>query len=1251
VIPQTIDGITVTELFGYKAPAHEVEAIATNNLLKSNLSFSSIVTDPTSLLPFSSQILKSVIIPNTVEKISGTVFSGSRNLTSIKLSNKLTSVNSSIFSNCTSLVSVELPSSVLSIDQSAFEGCTSLKEVKINEGLTSIGNNAFYNCTALETINLPNSVTTIGNDIFYNCSKIKGEIDGNLNYIGNDSNHYIMLINSTSKDIESATINQNTKFIADNAFQNCSKLNAVNMPNTISYIGKRAFSGCNSLIEISLPSSITSISESSFSGSGLNYVTIPEGVEYIDSYAFVGCKNLTKIILPTTLNSINYSAFRYTYALAEIYNLSTLDIKVGYNYGYETGLGYCAKVIHKSLSENSLISEKDGIIYYTNGTYISALTPKDRNISSVTLKEGTKNVETGAFCGCSNLRKLIIPSTLTSMGYDSYEYYGSFDRCNLLVEVYNLSNLNIVPGTNYNKSGLGTFVKVVHKNLSDPSSISSINGILYLTNNGDKSAIGVEDKSISNVVLDNDTTSIASYAFSNYTSLSSITIQNNVTKIEDYAFYGCSNLSSITIPNSVITIGSSAFSGCNNLPSITIPDSVTTIGSSAFSMCSSLKSVTFSNQLTSLSVSMFSSCSSLTTITIPSTIKSIGNNAFYNCKLLTSITLNEGLETIGSSSFEYCDGLRSLTIPTSVTNIGDYAFEETGRSGTLLINILNNSSVITAGTNLFYNAYNFTINVPTNLLSAYQTATNWSNYSSHFSGKVILNGISYNLSNNNYYVSSILDNSITSIDIPSTINGSNVIISGFSAFSNCNNLQTINIDSNNANYSSYDGCIYSKDGTTLMYAPNGKTTLELNSTINNFWSLSNCTKLVKITICAGGNTNYSVYDDALYSGDGTVLIYVPLAKTSLILKDTTKSVNNIYILPKEFYFVEDNVKYLKSSSSNYFMLVSVLDPNATLTSFTIKDSTKLILVDTAFNDCTNLESIIVSSSNEIYSSYDNCLYTKDGQSLLFVPNAKTTIELNSTVNNIYGVYNTSNLQSISICSLGNENYITYDGALYSNDGTDLLFVPTAKESLIVKESLEYIDCDIPEICLFNDNDIAVYLKSANTKYFVLFSVNNTVTSFVIKAQTKIILEEFNIESFKTLPTITVEEGSTSFKIENNCLMSYDGNSIILCLDSTLTEFTITSNIINIAPEAFIRDVNLLTITIDSSTFASNEELLLFSSTLNSCSNLYIKNTITTISSCITESLGFSLVENPDASLVKNGYALYQRSLKPRLPLL
>ena len=89
--------------------------------------------------------------------------------------------------------------------------------------------------------------------------------------------------------------------IGNFAFNGCSNLTSITIPNSVTSIGNSAFYNCSSLTSITIPNSVTSIGNSVFSGcSSLTSVTIPSSVNSIGSYAFSSCTNLTSVTFDTT---------------------------------------------------------------------------------------------------------------------------------------------------------------------------------------------------------------------------------------------------------------------------------------------------------------------------------------------------------------------------------------------------------------------------------------------------------------------------------------------------------------------------------------------------------------------------------------------------------------------------------------------------------------------------------------------------------------------------------------------------------------------------------------------------------------------------------------------------------------------------------------------------------------------------------------------------------------------------------------
>ena len=392
-------------------------------------------------------------------------------------------------------------------------------------------------------------------------------------------------------------------------FYNCSSLTSVNIPDGVTSIGEYAFSDCSSLISINIPNEVTSIGDYAFrSCSSLTSVNIPEGVKNISKGTFFGCSSLTSIIIPDGVTSIGDSAFTWCSCLTSI-NIPNGVTDIG-----NSAFARCEK------------------------------------LTSVNFANGVKNIGESAFVGCSSLTSISIPDSITSIGE------GAFSDCSHLMEICVTD---------------------------DNTAYKTLEGVLF-------------DKSLSTIIsypngkkeeqytIPDSVTSIGGSAFEYCSGLTSINIPDGVKSIGDSAFRWCKNLTSVNIPDGVTSIGDSAFEYCFGLTSINIPDSVTSIGGSAFYNCSNLTSINIPNGVTSISNSAFEYCYELTSINIPDSVTSIGESAFSDCSSLTSINIPEGVTSIGESAFSGCSNLTSINIPDSVTSIGSFAFYRTSKLSDVL---------------------------------------------------------------------------------------------------------------------------------------------------------------------------------------------------------------------------------------------------------------------------------------------------------------------------------------------------------------------------------------------------------------------------------------------------------------------------------------------------------------------------------------------------------------------------------------
>ncbi len=102
-----------------------------------------------------------------------------------------------------------------------------------------LSRDAFYASSVKEIKNFPETITSIPDNAFYSC-----------------------------KGLERIELNTNSQLqvIGDSAFENCSILTTLVLPNSLKSIGSKAFSQCSAIDNIVIPSSVTSIGNNAFSG-------------------------------------------------------------------------------------------------------------------------------------------------------------------------------------------------------------------------------------------------------------------------------------------------------------------------------------------------------------------------------------------------------------------------------------------------------------------------------------------------------------------------------------------------------------------------------------------------------------------------------------------------------------------------------------------------------------------------------------------------------------------------------------------------------------------------------------------------------------------------------------------------------------------------------------------------------------------------------------------------------------------------
>ena len=241
-----------------------------------------------------------------------------------------------------------------------------------------------------------------------------------------------------------------------------------------------------------------------------------------------------------------------------------------------------------------------------------------------------------SFRGASNLEELIIPTSVTYVGYEIVEYTDK------------LRHLDIPESIT--KVGWLAFARAGFEEIVIPASSSK-----WLDDNA---------------------------AFQECMNLQKATFAKGTTAIQDRIFFGCTALRVIDIPDEVRSIGAGAFAGCEALTELRLPASLEAITNRLFRGCP-IRALEVPAGVQEIEPAAF-----LGTNIIKLTVNADNANfdSRENCNAVIRKADNtivaaaggafipESVEGVAAEAFEELYGLRSVTLPNSMKKIEPQAF-------------------------------------------------------------------------------------------------------------------------------------------------------------------------------------------------------------------------------------------------------------------------------------------------------------------------------------------------------------------------------------------------------------------------------------------------------------------------------------------------------------------------------------------------------------------------------------------------
>ena len=370
-----------------------------------------------------------------------------------------------------------------------------------------------------------------------------------------------------------------TKVICNNAFYNCSELKSISIPDSVELIGEIDFwvdDEFEEFVVSPLNRHFTTIEGVLYSkyktkiikfpiAKSISYFSIPLSVSHIETDAFQCCKFVKSILIPHSVNSIHFSAF------SECKNLEELIVD----------------------EKNKEFCSIDGVLYSKDKRKILRF-PIAKKESDYQIIDGVEMIISMAFDTCINLENVIIPESVTQIGFKA------FFNCEKLTQL-------IVPKNVY---------------LIEESAFSGCIKLNSLSVNQKNINFEIKDRSLIDV---NENKLIFYPIQSNYVIYK---VPNEVSSIGFNSFFFNCLLEKIYFPDTVKVIEQNSFFLCRSLIHVVLPKSVEFIRKKAFIGCQNLKSIDFGNSQTCIEMDIFDHCDKLELICIDYSENPIDNTLY-----------------------------------------------------------------------------------------------------------------------------------------------------------------------------------------------------------------------------------------------------------------------------------------------------------------------------------------------------------------------------------------------------------------------------------------------------------------------------------------------------------------------------------------------------------------------------------------------------------------------------------------------
>ncbi len=568
-----------------------------------------------------------------------------------------------------------------------------------------------------------------------------------------NSTHY-----SGDIDIPSSVEHEGVKYtvsgISNWAFENCSEITSISMPQSIVEIGESAFAGCSQLTSLSFPDSINYLEACVCYGcEKLCNLHLPSGIQVIGRSAFNGCKSLEEFVIPDSVKEIDGMVFKNCSGLKKIYWGKSVE-KVGGD--PFTGCRILKEVYISDISKwckTNFTSELANPLYqqgivgggtklFLNGELLETLfVPNDINIvrkytfygytwlKSIRFPETNMKVEDNAFSECRQLNSVYFGESTIQLGNQVFNHCEDIQyvvsKCRepymfwdwtFYKPIYGKCTLFIPTGTKEiyaSTSGWKNFTKVKETDVDDPGLKVSLK--VFGEGKVSVNDVNVEDNNTIVALYDTDVKFSfkpkLGYQVKSFT-VNGEELSQDITD-DTYIINQIQDNINIEIIFEEIPLTEGVLFSDNRIFYSIIENA----NGYCLEVTRKMKSgntwlymgdivipeyVVFHGDtlyVEEISENTFKNSKSLYSVSLPNTIKAIRKSSFLGCSSMSYITLPASLETIGNGAFAECTAFTSIIIPNSVKTIEAGAFY----ACTKLSSITFSNSLFDVGYDAFYN--------------------------------------------------------------------------------------------------------------------------------------------------------------------------------------------------------------------------------------------------------------------------------------------------------------------------------------------------------------------------------------------------------------------------------------------------------------------------------------------------------------------------------------------------------------------